>query len=125
MTMSSEKEILALEDKRYAAMIAKDEKALADLFADDLIYVHSSGLVDTKASYIAAIRSGKFDYRKCDRFEEKARIYGDTALVTGRAVFEAVVEGNPRTLRLRYLNVWIKNGATWKFTGWQSCPLPA
>lgn len=125
MNMASEKEILVFEDKRYAAMIAKDEKALAELFADDLIYVHSSGLVDTKASYIAAIRSGKFDYRKCERFEEKVRVYGDTALVTGRAVFEAVVEGTAKTLRLRYLNVWTRTAAGWKFVGWQSCPLPA
>ena len=122
--MAGEKEILALEDKRYAAMVAKNETALADLFAEDLVYVHSTGAVDTKASYIAAIKSGKFNYAKCDRFEEKVRIYGDTALVTGRAVFEAVVEGTPKTLRLRYLNVWTKQGGTWKFTGWQSCPLP-
>lgn len=125
MPSATEKDILALEDKRYAAMIAKNEAALADLFADDLIYVHSSGGVDTKASYIAAIKSGKFDYRKCDRFEEKVRVYGDTALVTGRAVFEAVVEGTPKTLRLRYLNVWTKTAGGWKFVGWQSCPLPA
>jgi ketosteroid isomerase-like protein len=123
--MADAKDILALEDKRYAAMIAKDEKALGELFADDLIYVHSSGLVDTKASYIAAIRSGKFDYRKCERFEEMVRIYGDTALVTGRAVFEAVVEGTAKTIRLRYLNVWTRTNGGWKFVGWQSCPLPA
>ncbi len=125
MNPATEKDLLALEDRRYAAMIAIDEPALAACFGDDLIYVHSSGAVDTKASYIAAIKSGKFRYNKCDRFEEKVRIYGDTALVTGRGVFEAVVEGTARTLRLRYLNVWTKTAAGWKFVGWQSCPLPA
>ncbi len=121
--MTTEKDILALEDKRYAAMAALDEAALAECFGDDLIYVHSSGLVDTKASYIAAIMGAKFRYKKCDRFEEKVRIYGDTALVTGRAVFEVDIEGAPKTLRLRFLNVWNKGPAGWKFVGWQSCPL--
>lgn len=125
MTAATEKDILALEAGRYAAMIAIDEAALGKCFGDDLIYVHSSGAVDTKASYIAAIKGGKFRYKKCERFEETVRIYGDTALVTGRAVFEAVVEGTPRTLRLRYLNVWTNTAAGWKFVGWQSCPLPA
>lgn len=125
MNSAMEKEILGLEDQRYAAMIAKDEAALEKCFGDDLIYTHSSGAVDTKASYIAAIKGGKFNYIKCDRFEEKVRVYGDTALVSGRAVFEAVVEGAPRTLRLRYLNVWTKAQSGWKFVGWQSCPLPA
>jgi ketosteroid isomerase-like protein len=123
--MVTEKDIVALEDRRYAAMIAVDEAGLADCFSDDLIYVHSSGVVDTKAGYIAAIKGGKYRYKKCDRFEEKVRIYGSTALVSGRAVFEVDVDGAPRTLRLRYLNVWADSGKGWKFVGWQSCPLPA
>lgn len=125
MKSATENEILALEVARYAAMIAIDEAALEKCFGDDLIYVHSSGAIDTKASYIAAIKSGKFRYLKCERFEETVRIHGETALVTGRAVFEAVIEGTPRTLRLRYLNVWTNTAAGWKFVGWQSCPLPA
>lgn len=125
MVTATEKDILALEAGRYAAMIAVDEAALEKYFSDDLIYVHSSGAIDTKASYIAAIKSGKFRYLKCERFEEQVRIYGETALVTGRAVFEAVIEGAPRTLRLRYLNVWTNTASGWKFVGWQSCPLPA
>ena len=93
--------------------------------ADDLVYVHSSGAIDSKASYIDALRTGKFRYTKCERFEEKVRMYGDAALVTGRAQFEALIEGTPKTLRLRYLNVWTMRADGWKFTGWQSCPLPA
>jgi hypothetical protein len=36
-----------------------------------------------------------------------------------------LVDGAPRTLRLRFLNVWTKAGGSWKFVGWQSCPLTA
>ena len=125
MKTATDEDILALEAGRYAAMIAVDEAALEKCFSDDLIYVHSSGALDTKESYIAAIKSGKFRYLKCERFEETVRIYDQTALVTGRAVFEAVIEGTPRMLRLRYLNVWTHTAAGWKFVGWQSCPLPA
>ncbi len=125
MGASNASDILALEAGRYAAMIAVDEAALDKCFGEDLIYVHSSGAVDSKASYIAALKDGKFRYLKCDRFEERVRIYGDTALVTGRAVFEAVIEGAPRTLRLRYLNVWTSGARGWQFVGWQSCALPA
>ena len=41
--------ILALETRRYAAMTSNSLDALADLFHDDMIYTHSSGVVDTKA----------------------------------------------------------------------------
>jgi hypothetical protein len=46
----NEKEILALEDKRFGAMIGRDFKALEAMVHDDLLYTHSSGVTDTKAS---------------------------------------------------------------------------
>jgi hypothetical protein len=47
MEMSSEKEILALEDKRFAAMIRGDWKAVQALAHDQLLYTHSSAVTDT------------------------------------------------------------------------------
>ena len=123
--MSNAAEILALEDKRYAAMTTNDLAALEALFHDEMIYTHSSAVVDTKASYLEALRSGKTRYKTAKRFEEKVRFAGDTALVTGRAEFEVELNGNPKTLRLRFLNVWTKTPAGWKFIAWQSCSLPA
>ena len=123
--MSNAAEILALEDKRYAAMTSNDLAALEALFHDEMIYTHSSAVVDTKASYLEALRSGKTRYKTAKRFEEKVRFAGDTALVTGRAEFEVELNGAPKTLRLRFLNVWTKTPAGWKFIAWQSCSLPA
>ena len=123
--MSNAAEILALEDKRYAAMTTNDLAALEALFHDEMIYTHSSAVVDTKASYLEALRSGKTRYKTAKRFEEKVRFAGDAALVTGRAEFEVELNGAPKTLRLRFLNVWTKTPAGWKFIAWQSCSLPA
>ena len=52
-----------LEDARYAAMVSKDIETLDRLLDDKLIYMHSTGLADTKASYIdgwrlLAVQSG-------------------------------------------------------------------
>ena len=55
--MSSEKEILALEDKRFAAMIGGDWKTVQGLAHDQLLYTHSSGITDTKASWVESIES--------------------------------------------------------------------
>ena len=54
--MSSDKEILALEDKRYAAMCDGDFAALEAMLHDELLYTHSSGLTDTKATWPPAAR---------------------------------------------------------------------
>jgi ketosteroid isomerase-like protein len=123
--MNIEKEILALEDRRYAAMIANDQAALEAMLHPDLIYTHSSAVVDTKASYLETLRSGKTRYKNAERAEQKVRICGDTALVTGRAQMQVEIDGQPKSIKLRFLVVWTKTSKGWKFVGWQSTPLAA
>ena len=57
--MSNEKEILGLEDKRFAAMIARDFAGLEKLVHEDLLYTHSSGITDTKASWLESMQSAR------------------------------------------------------------------
>ncbi len=38
--MDAKQEILALEDRRYKAMVEADMKTLDELFDDDLAYTH-------------------------------------------------------------------------------------
>ena len=51
-------EALKAEDARYAAQTKSDFDALERLYGDDLVYVHSSAVTDSKASYIERQRSG-------------------------------------------------------------------
>ena len=55
----SESEILGLEDKRWAAQTGKDWKTLDALLHDQLLYTHSSGVTDTKAVWMEAMKSGR------------------------------------------------------------------
>src|SRR5438045_3449036 len=82
--MGSDKEILALEDKRYAAMCDGDFAALEAMLHDELLYTHSSGLTDTKATWLASLRSGKTKYKSAACNDRKERLAGDAELVTGR-----------------------------------------
>ena len=119
-----DKEILALEDKRYAAMCDDDFAALEAMLHDELLYTHSSGLTDTKATWLASLRSGKTKYKSAACSDRKVRLAGDTALVTGRAAIEAEIKGQPRSLRLVFLNAWTKTPKGWKFIAWHSTPQP-
>ncbi len=122
--MNEENEILALEDKRFAAMIAADLGALAPMVHEELLYTHSSGITDTKASWLDSMRSGKVKYRSARCSERKVRVVNDVALVNGKAHIEADIGGEPRTLKLLFLNAWAKTPQGWKFVAWQSCPQP-
>ena len=123
--MSSEKEILALQDRRFAAAVEEDFKVLDALVHDELVYTHSHGGGDTKASWIGSMRSGKTRYRKIVPGERKARVYGDAALITGGVDFEVESGGQHKSLRLVFLEAWAKTPQGWKFVAWQSTPRPA
>ena len=121
----TEKDILALEEERFGAMIARDFPRLQLLVHDELMYTHSSGVVDGKATWLDAMKSGRVKYKKAQCTERKVRMYGDTALITGRAQIEAEIGGEPKTLKLLFLNAWTKTPQGWKFVAWQSTPLLA
>ncbi len=119
------REIRALEDRRYQAMIAGDLATLEALLGDDLVYTHSTSLVDGKASYLEKLRAKKVVYRKVERPEETIKIHGDTAVITGEVRLEVLVEGSPRAMRSRFTNVWAKRPRGWQMVAWQSTPSPA
>ena len=125
MSAAIEAELRAIEEQRFQAMIANDFATLQALLGDDLIYTHSSSSVDDKASYLESLRSGRVRYRSVNRSEERIRVYGGSAVLTGRAVIEVSVQGQDKTLRMRYADVWVKRDAAWQMVLWQSTVIPA
>ncbi|MEO6022709.1 MAG: nuclear transport factor 2 family protein [Burkholderiales bacterium] len=120
------REIRTLEDKRCQAMIAKDTAVLGAMLAESLIYTHSSAQTDTKAQYIEAVRTGVFDYKKIERFDEVTQVYGDhTTVNSGRAEIDVIARGTPKKLNIRFVNVWVNMPQGWQFVAWQSTPIPA
>jgi ketosteroid isomerase-like protein len=117
--------IRRLEDQRYKAMCDADAAALDKLLADSLVYTHSYGGADGKASYLEGVRSKKWVYRKIDRPKENIQVHGDCAVVTGQVRIELLSDGKPKTLNSAYTNVWIKGPKGWQMVAWQSTPLPA
>ncbi|HEU5176853.1 MAG TPA: nuclear transport factor 2 family protein [Burkholderiales bacterium] len=120
----NEKEILSLEDKRFAAMVARDFAALEKITHDELLYTHSSGVTDSKASWLESMKSGKVKYKSASCSERQVKFFGEVALIRGRAAIEVDIGGQPKSLRLLFLNAWTRTPQGWKFAAWQSCPQP-
>ena len=117
--------ILALERRRYDAMTGNDQGALATLLHDDLVYTHSSGLIDTKASYMESISSGRVQYQQIELGDQQVKLLGDVAVIIGGSRIDVVVRGTSKSLSLRSLAVWAATAAGWQFVAWQSCAIAA
>jgi len=113
-------EALKAEDARFAAQMSADVAAMQRLFGEDLVYIHSSALVDTKASFIESIRSGNVKYRSMKRGDAKVRTYGCIAIITASADFEVTARGQDLSLHLLYHAVWAKRAAGVQFVSWQA-----
>jgi ketosteroid isomerase-like protein len=121
----NDKPILELEDHRFAAMVARDFAALEEITHDELLYTHSSGVTDTKASWLESMKSGKVKYKSASCSDRQVRFFGDVALTRGRAAIEVDIAGQPKSLRLLFLMAYTRTPQGWKFVAWQSCPQPA
>lgn len=103
--------VLELEEQRYRAMRGGDLAALDRLLDDDLTYTHSSGVVDTKATYMAGVRDKVWEYKSITRENERVIIRGTCALVFCRLRIDLNVRGAPKKVDSNALAVWFLDGA--------------
>ncbi|MBZ5670553.1 MAG: nuclear transport factor 2 family protein [Acidobacteriia bacterium] len=115
-----ESEIHALEARRFRAMMEADTRTLDLLLGDDLTYVHSEGWCQTKVEFMAGIRSGDLRYYDVKTEDVMVRVYGKTAVVTGRATVRVKSGSGPKSFKLSFVDVYVKRGSHWQMVAWQS-----
>ena len=116
-------EALKAEDARYAAQTKSDFDAMQRLFGDDLVYTHSTAVVDSKASYIEKQRAS-LHYRVMKASDVKVRLFGCLAIITGQGDYEVTVDGKDTTPHLRFTAIWAKRGPDAQFVSWESTAIP-
>jgi ketosteroid isomerase-like protein len=113
--------VLDTEAQRFAAMTGRDTFFLQNYLANDLVYIHSNGLTETKTAHILAISSGSIIYRSMSRAPgTQIRDYGKWAITNGTVQVTGILNGNPFEVQLRYTAVYRKKRGKWLLTNWQS-----
>ncbi len=115
----------AAELARFDAQVNADAKVLGQLLDDELEYVHSNGEVDSKASFIESLVSGKRDYVSSTASIQGVRILGDVAIIRGTAKVTVAGDGQSRELDLGYTDIWVWKDKRWQMTAWRSARMPA
>ncbi len=116
----AEEAIRRLDDQRFQAMIAGDLATLNRILADDLTYGHSNGQMETKAEFLARIKSGDLKYKSVRREDVQVRVMGRAAVVTGQAAMEVRSKGEDLSLLIRFTDVYVNRGGRWEMVAWQS-----
>ena len=121
---SLEDTLINLEKTRFVAIVDARVDELDKLMDDTLVYVHSNAKVDSKATYLASLKSGEVDYLSIEPADMKARVYGDTAILNGTARVKVKTGGQESNIHLRFTTVWIERDGDWRMVTWQATRMP-
>ena len=117
--------ITAREDALYAAMLAFDYAALDGLLSDELSYVHSTGVVESKAAYFAGLRERLYEYGAIATISARTKLFADAAVTGGVIDMLVGAKGGPKgTIRLQHVLVWQKESGIWRLLLRQATRLP-
>jgi ketosteroid isomerase-like protein len=112
--MSGENHLLKLDSEWNEAYPRRDVSALDHIIADDWVCIDGAGLVISKRQLLERVESSVafLDPHKFD--ETSLRMFGDTAIVTGR--LSGTKRGNDGTFYLeqRYTRVYVKRNDYWQ-----------
>ena len=81
---AAEVDLIDLERKLAAAVLALDFDTLDEIYAEDFVFTHITGDVDTKATWIECLRTGRCSYtgRSVDQIDVET--HGNVAITSGR-----------------------------------------
>ncbi len=118
-------EILAAEQARREALVADDHVRVSQLFADELVYVHTTGLIHDKAQYLAYARD-TVAYLAIERGELNVRVHGDVAIMTGIQTNTLKKRSEESSVRAEgfVTQVWTYGPSGWQIASFHGSRLP-
>ena len=119
-TGSVETELKKLEREWFDAVVKNDEATLNRIFADDFTAINNDGSFVDKAAMSQMLKSSRVSLDEIRTDEFKLRLYGTTAVVTGRATY--IRDGKPLGTS-SHTEVWSRRGGRWQAVSWVSIPL--
>ena len=111
-----DREAVLAADKAWANAIAKgDVPVLQQLFADDFSMISPDGRLKNKAQEIANLQPAPGTETFYFRTEDvTVRVYGDAAVVIGRAIWKVRYKGKDYDNDRRYTTTYVKLGGRWR-----------
>ena len=103
--------IKQLEQDWVDAMIAVDIPKLSQIIADD--WLEGPAKAVTKASFLDSVKSGKHKLEACEFGPRDVKVLGDVAVLQGSVTETRIADGQSRTYRVAYMDVWVKRGDRW------------
>jgi ketosteroid isomerase-like protein len=117
-------ELTKLSNAWDAAIVAKQEKAIADNMAEDFRIIDGHGNVDGKAAFVRDVMDPKLTIDPYTVEDFEVRRYGEVALLSGRTLMKGKHDGVAFTSNYRYIDIYVKRAGAWKIVSVQITRIP-
>jgi ketosteroid isomerase-like protein len=114
-----EEELKKLETDRAAAAVKGDVATLEKQTADDYTFINMYGQMSDKSQMVNAFKTGLTKLTSNEPSDMKVRVYGNTAVITGKADVKGTLGGKDTNGQIMFTRVYLKKNGTWQSVAFQ------
>jgi ketosteroid isomerase-like protein len=92
--------------------------------AEDFRIIDRRGNIEDKKAFVAGILDPKLAIDPYTVEDFEVRVYGDTALLSGRTHMTGRYDGQPFKSYYRYIDIYVRKGGVWKIVSVQITSMP-
>lgn len=110
-------ELAALERRLIAAVQRKDMATLAEIWDDDYFGTAPNGATVRKKDLMTAVQDGVIVIDSIEPEDLFVRMFGDVAVMTGKAAVKAKVVEDEISANVRGTGIFVRRNGKWKIAG--------
>ena len=107
-------ELIDVANEWDRAMVGNDAQAIGRYMADDWMIIGSDGNQCDKTTFLGLVKSGALSHDVMESHDMNVRVYGDTAVITARAVSGGKYQGQPFRELERVSCVFVRQKGQWR-----------
>lgn len=96
------------------AIVRKDLSGIASNMTDDFRQIGSNGEVENRESFLRDLMSPELEIDPYAVEDLEVRLYGDTALLSGRTRMTGRYAGAPFRTHYRYIDIYVRRDGAWR-----------
>ncbi len=122
--MQAESEVLAAEQRFFAALMAGDRDALNQILTDDFLLIDvMRGAEVPKSALLAVVEADQIRFDEIEPAEARVRFYASVAVVTGSTQMQGRFGEVPFGVHSRYTHVFVEQQGQWRLASAQGTPI--
>jgi ketosteroid isomerase-like protein len=107
-------QIKKMETDRAAAVVKGDWAKLEKETSDDYTLINVNGQMTNKSQMVEGFKSGQNKLTADDLSDMTVRVYGNVAVLTGKADVKGTLAGKDVTGQAMFTRVYVKKGGHWQ-----------